>query len=87
MHQASTRSARLFNAWNIMLKHTGIQVRNVTILPFFRHDFQTFIVNLIMEEIRKKSRSLRMNDVGRSWMNRSWWNETATSLSNFISLE
>jgi len=49
-----------------MLKHTGIQVRNVTILPFFRHDFQTFIVNLIMEEIRKKSRSLRMNDVGRS---------------------
>jgi len=49
-----------------MLKHTGIQVRNATILPFFKHDFQRFIVNLIKEEIRKKSRSLRMNDVGRS---------------------
>jgi len=49
-----------------MLKPTGIQVRTVTILSFFKHDFQMFIVNLIKEEIRKKSRSLRMNDVGRS---------------------
>jgi len=49
-----------------MLKHTGIQVRNVTILPFFKHDFQMFMVNLIKEEIRKKSRNFRMNDFGRS---------------------
>jgi len=66
VHQASTRSARLLNVGNIMLKPTGIQVRTVTILSFFKHDFQMFIVNLIKEEIRKKSRSLRMNDVGRS---------------------
>jgi len=35
VHQASTRSARLLNVGNIMLKPTGIQVRTVTILPFY----------------------------------------------------
>jgi len=40
MHQASTRSARLLNRRNIMSKHTGIQVRNVTILPFLNMTFK-----------------------------------------------
>jgi len=33
------RSARLLNIQNNMLKHTGIQARNVTIVPFFKRDF------------------------------------------------
>jgi len=40
VHQASTRSARLLNIRNIMLKHTGIQVRNVTILQFLNMTFK-----------------------------------------------
>jgi len=54
-HQASTSSARLLNIRNIMLKDTGIPVRNVTILPFFKHDFQRFIVNLLRKKLEKNA--------------------------------